>query len=522
MRKTAVWLLALSSIVHLGFLASRSDSEPTQASPGHVPPAPYWPTDGWRENSPESQGVDSAKLAEMLDFVRAQQFHIHSLLVVRNGYIILDAIFFPYDGSVPHDIASCTKSVTATLVGAAVGQGKIKSVDDRVLAYFPDRKVLNDNRRKQRLTIKDLLTMRSGLDCEYRGGEPTLREMWKSPDWTQFMLDRRMAAEPGREFVYCSGGMHLLSSLLARATGQKVEDFARATLFEPLGIKGWIWPADPQGVNHGWGDLHLAPRDMAKLGFLYLHDGTWEGRRILPADFLAAAVSQQTRTGQQAEYGYGWWVFGADRKGEFEAVGRGGQRISVVPRANAIVVFTGGGFEPGPIGNLLTQAFVSDDAIPENTAAQARLALALLEAHRGPPAASPAPLPDLAHEVSGRTYEVDANPFDLETIRLKFEKPDEATVYLTFLDGHAEARPIGLDGKARVSAGGQHGLPVGLRGKWISPDTFELEYDEIANINCPRLQIKFEGESLRIEMSNRTSATAPVRVSGKQVHPEVR
>jgi hypothetical protein len=261
---------------------------------------------------------------------------------------------------------------------------------------------------------------------------------------------------------------------------------------------------------------------MAKIGFLYLHGGVWAGRRIVPADFIGAATAQHTRTGRQAEYGYGWWVFSGDRRGEFEAVGRGGQRISVVPRANAIIVFAGGGFEPAPIGDLLGKAIVSDQAIPENGAAQARLASALRRARLAPAAKHLSPLPDLAYRISGRRYEVGVNPLNLKTIGLQFEKGGEANLHLTFQDGRVETRPIGVDGRLRVSPDGQHGLPVGLRGKWTTADTFQLEYDQIANINCLRLQFRFEGESLQIELSERSGGIAPIRLVGKQVHEEVR
>ncbi len=115
--------------------------------------------------------------------------------------------------------------------------------------------------------------MRGGLDCRFDDGEVTLHEMRASADWIGFMLHRAMVAGPATKWEYCSGGMHLLSGVIAKATGQSALNFARASLFEPLGISEAIWPADPQGVNFGWGDLRLRPLDMAKIGLLYLHGG---------------------------------------------------------------------------------------------------------------------------------------------------------------------------------------------------------------------------------------------------------
>jgi CubicO group peptidase (beta-lactamase class C family) len=207
-RKRAVGYAAAGIIIVAVALTVGSRVTASTKTAG-VPPPLYWPTKEWRESSPEQQGVDSEKLKEALDTIHKKQLPIHSLLVIRNGYVILDATFFPYDGTTPHDVASCTKSVSATLVGAAIQDGKIKSVHDRVLDYFSGRTILNSDERKRRVAISDLLTMRSGLQCDYKGGEPTLREMRASPDWTQFMLDRPMADDPGTTFAYCSEPMRL-------------------------------------------------------------------------------------------------------------------------------------------------------------------------------------------------------------------------------------------------------------------------------------------------------------------------
>ena len=228
--------------------------------------------------------MDSGKLADMFDVVRQKKIPIHSLQVIRNGYLVLDAYFYPYKDGDTHDTASVTKSVTATLVGMAIDQRLIPSVQEPVVSFFKTRNIANPDPRKQAITVEDLLTMRPGLDCDERDGERTLHEMRQHSDWVQFMLDRPMAGRSGESFVYCSPTMHLLSALLREATRQTALEFARRTLFASLGIQNAEWPSDSQGNNFGWGDLHLHPRDMAKLGFLYLHDGVWEGRQLLSRD----------------------------------------------------------------------------------------------------------------------------------------------------------------------------------------------------------------------------------------------
>src|SRR5436305_14193741 len=147
--------------------------------------------------------------------------------------------------------------------------------------------------------------------------------------------------------------MHLLSAIISRTTGMSAHECARRSLFEPLGIRDEIWPSDPQGVSHGWGNLHLHPRDMAKLGYLWLNEGAWDGRRIVPPDWVAESTRVHAKTGTESDYGYGWLIKAQGNHSVYEASGRGGQRISVVPDKNLIVVLTGGGFQPGDIGQLL-------------------------------------------------------------------------------------------------------------------------------------------------------------------------
>jgi CubicO group peptidase (beta-lactamase class C family) len=254
--------------------------------------------------------MDSEALAQAFDYVRQNQIPVHSLLIVRNGYLVLDAYFYPFQEDQVHDGASMTKSITSTLVGIALGKHKLSSLGQPVLSLFPERQVGNRDERKDRMTIEHLLTMTSGLDCHSDHAELTLREMMQSKDWVQFMLDLPMVAEPGSKFEYCSGGMHLLSAIISQCTGSSALEFARHELFEPLGIQDVIWPSDAHGVSHGWGDLHLQPRGMAKIGYLWLNQGRWEGRQIVPVEWMQQATQPHSHPGHStAEYGYGFWVY---------------------------------------------------------------------------------------------------------------------------------------------------------------------------------------------------------------------
>ena len=466
----------------------------------------YWPTHGWRSSTPEAQGVDSEVLAQAFDYVRQNHIPIHSLLVVRNGYVVLDAYFYPFQKGLVHDGASTTKSITSTLIGIAIGEHRLNSVRQTVLSLFPGRNIANHDERKERMTVEDLLTMTSGLDCHADQAEITLREMTQSVNWVQFMLDRSMLAEPGCKFEYCSGGMHLLSGIVSETTGSSELEFARRELFQPLGIEDVIWPSDPQRVSTGWGDLHLRPRDMAKIGYLWLHQGRWEGRQIVPEEWMQAATQAHSHPGLgNVEYGYGFWVYTQRDPVEYEALGRGGQRVTVTPAQNRIVVFTGGGFEPGDVGKFIGESMKSRQPLPENPAGQARLAAAISAAAEPHSVSSAASLAaPMAKLISGRKYVVEANPQGLKSFSLTFSGPSEAVVHLESTDGRVEQRPVGLDGVPLLSPGGRFGLPVALQGRWESNSTFVFDYNEVANINCYHFRLTFIHDDVSLELSEKT------------------
>ena len=158
------------------------------------------------------------------------------MTVIRNGYIVADACFYPYAPGLTHDLASCTKSFTATLIGIALKDGHIKSLDQPLLGFFPERIAAHVDERKKAITLEDVLTMSSGLECHAEPNEITLFQMMGSPDWVQFMLDLPMRDEPGTHFEYCSGGSHLLSAIIRETTGMDAMTFAQLHLFGPLGI----------------------------------------------------------------------------------------------------------------------------------------------------------------------------------------------------------------------------------------------------------------------------------------------
>ena len=482
---------------------------------------PYWPTQGWQSVTPEGQGFDSAKLANALLTIREKNIRVHSLLLIRNGYAFVDATFYPYDGTAAHDVASVTKSVMTTLIGIAADQGKLQ-LDQPMVSFFPDRPIANRDARKERITVRHLTNMSSGLDCTLERDEATLKEMWVAADWVQFVLDRPVRWEPGTQFVYCSPGSHLLSAVLQRVTGMTALEFARQNLFEPLGIRDVIWPADPQGVTRGWGDIRLLPSDMAKIGFLWRNRGVWDGRQIVSSGWVASSVKPHISTGEGEHYGYGWWVDTANEQGEFSsyrADGRGGQYIIVVPSLNLIIVTTGGGFDFDEIAPLLVQAIGDmSKPLPANPDGVAALEAAVTAVAQAPQPRPVPPLPKTARVVSGQTFVFGPNPAGMKAARFEFNDSATATMRITFAENRQpQAWPVGLDGVYRMSKG-EYGAPQGLRGYWADAQTFVLEYAGITNNDHIMFRMRFAGDRVVVE-AQETAHELGVRFEGRLQQP---
>jgi CubicO group peptidase (beta-lactamase class C family) len=302
-----------------------------------------WPTETWPTSSPEAQAMDPARLQEMMDLIDEQGLPYEAVLVVRHGHLVFEAYRNGYDQDTVHHLQSATKSVSSLLIGIAIDQGFLDGVDQKVVDLLPGYTPANLEARKERLSLEHLLTMSAGLewhetDYAYADARNSLGQMWVSSDAVQHVLDQPMAHEPGEAWAYNSGTSLLLGAILEEATGQDVLAFAREHLFDPLGIGEARWAKAPGNHYHTDGGLYLTPRDMARLGYLMLQGGIWEGRQIIPAEWVARSTETYYQTGQGKGYGYQWWTLG---DGIFAAHGHYEQIIYVVPQADLVVVFTG-------------------------------------------------------------------------------------------------------------------------------------------------------------------------------------
>jgi len=455
----------------------------------------------WATGLPEDVGLDSGVLAEMFDYARQHEIPVHSVQIVRHGRLVLDSYFYPYRVEMRHDVASVTKSVTSTLIGLAIQKGYLHDVHQSIVDLFPDRSFVHRDERKSRVTLEHLLMMEVGWDCGFEPKEARLYEMRRTSDWLQFMLDLPMVAEPGTRFAYCSGNPHVLSIILGKTTGTNALAFARSELLGPLGISDVAWPADPSGNNYGWGDLQLRPRDMAKLGQLFLQRGRWGERQILSESWVHTATDNHVeRTVNKDHYGYAWWVKGEDRPGMFEAVGRGGQRINVWPLKDVVTVFTGGGFEPGDLGQFIVRSLRSDDPLPANPEAASRLRDRIMAAAKPPPPQPIKQAPATAERISAKPIKMSANGLGVQELTLTFDGKAEAKADLRF-DGHIEHLLVGLDGVERSSTNAQAGLPIACKGEWVAADAFLLQVDLVGRINFYKIKLTFSAHSSKVDVT---------------------
>jgi CubicO group peptidase (beta-lactamase class C family) len=306
--------------------------------------------------------MNSTMLQAMDDYLETQDLDLHSLLVIRNGYIVYED--YPnalYDVNRKHILHSVTKSFTSSLIGIAIEEGYIGSITDTVISYFPDRTIQNMNAYKEAMTIEHLLTMTSGYDWDewlypYTDPRNDLIEMIVSGECTQFMLDHPVVDDPGTVWLYNTGVSYLLAALIYETSGLTPLEFAFQYVFGTLGISDVYWTESPEGINYGGSELHLTPRDLAKFGFLNLQGGFWESQQVVPVDWVSESTEIAVYLGPILSYGYQWWV--NSQLQSYEAHGLYAQRLVVIPDYNLIVVFTAEIEGESPYNSLILEYII--------------------------------------------------------------------------------------------------------------------------------------------------------------------
>jgi CubicO group peptidase (beta-lactamase class C family) len=309
---------------------------------------PVAATAEWPSSTPEAEGVDPAPLTELVGRIRRGDVgRINTLLVVRNDRLIVEEYFNGWPSVLAHTEQSVTKSVTSLATGLAVDRGLLR-VDDRVTPLFPDYEpIAAFDANKQALSVRDLLTMRTGFDWaeQVYQGSPLERLNTCGCDWIRLTLDWRLREPPGARFEYVSGGTILLGAVVGRATGSRVDRWLESELFSPMDFQNVEWFAgQPGGLPHTGGGLSLRARDLAKLGTLVVNGGRWRGRQLISESWIRESTATRPEVvanfgGRPATYGYLWWGL---PNGVITASGARGQWIFIVPQRQLVVVSNGG------------------------------------------------------------------------------------------------------------------------------------------------------------------------------------
>lgn len=344
-----VWVLVASTLLVLSLGAVDSIAETNRRRPVRrihwfQPGDPVNPLRAyaWPESTPEEQGLDSEALA-VARMEAAQLAYLYSLLVIRNDHLVSESYFHGSSRWFVSNNYSVSKSFTSALVGVALDRGFLESLDQRLLEILPEYVTGDMDPRKHDITIRHLLMMRAGF--EWDDVETSFDLLYASPDPIRYIINLPLADDPGARFNYCTPQTDLLSVILERATGMTTREFAERYLFDPLGISIVDWGRDGQGHYFGGHGMYFTPRNMARLGQLYLSGGVIDGRRLISRGWISESLEHGARFypwGPVEDHGYGyqWWLGTMNGYELFFAVGIGGQYILCYPELDMIIVTT--------------------------------------------------------------------------------------------------------------------------------------------------------------------------------------
>ena len=421
-------------------------------------------------STPEQQGVSSAALLRFVDALENELHDVHSMMLVRGGFVVAEGWWAPYRESHPHSLFSVSKSFVSTAVGFAIEEGLL-TLDDAVVDRLADAvpEVVSDNLRAMR--VRHLLTMSTGHAAD------TVSVTDHGDDWARAILAVPVEHEPGTAFVYDSGATYLLSVILQRATGQRVLDYLTPRLFEPLGIENATWEQCPRGFDVGGWGLSITTEDIAAFGETYLRDGVFRGRQVVPAAWVRAATAAQVENvspdapaDNVVGYGFQFW---RGRHDTYRADGAFGQWSIALPEHDALLVVTSGLDDPRALDTVWEHLLpaLSHDAplLPDATAAAALaarlagLSLALPDGAADSPAAA---------RVSGSSYRFAPNSLGVDRVTLDF---GTAATRITLVDAqgtHVVDCGTGewLAGSSALQSTAE--APIAAAGAWADDNSY--------------------------------------------------
>ena len=455
-------------------------------------------------SAPEAQGIPSSAILAFVEAAEKNVDALHSLMVLRHGHVVAEGWWEPYRRDDPHVLFSLSKSFASTGIGLAIAEGKV-SADDTVLSFFPEDAPAEPSESLKAMRVRDLLAMSTGhhaADIEgfsYSSVEPPL---------TRAFLALPVAHKPGTHFVYNTPASYMLSAIVQKATGATLLDYLRPRLFEPLGIRAPKWDASPQGISLGGFGLSVTTEDIARFGQLYLRRGEWNGRRLLPAEWVDAATARQVANGSNPasdwEQGYGY-QFWRCRHRAYRGDGAFGQYCIVMPEQDAVIAITSGVRDLQAVLNLVWEHLLPGmkaAPLPSDEPTHARLGRKLASLSLPPPPGRPTS--PVARRVSGRVYDLPKNDDGLEAVSVEFGR--ESTLVVR-AGGREHRVPCGR-GEWRRGASMPMGRSrlmdepeyrVAASGAWTDDDTFTVRACFHETPFCATLRLRFAGDALVLD-----------------------
>lgn len=469
-------------------------------------------------STPEAEGISSEAINNFIEAVSKSKHELHSFMIVRHGKVVAESWWNPYRADLKHTLYSTSKSFTATAIGFAVSENRL-SVEDKVISFFPDDLPAKISPNLEELRIKDLLSMSVGHEKENSAIIAT------TDNWVKGFLNTPIVYKPGTKFLYNSPATYMLSAIVQKVTGQKVIDYLKPRLFDPLGITGMDWEVDPKGINTGGWGLRLKTEDMAKFGQLFLQKGLWNGKQILPASWIEEASSMkimQNPDAPQAKKDSSDWLQGycyqmwRCRNNGYRADGANGQYIIVLPEKDVVIAVTAEApdmqGEINLIWKYLLPAFQpkklpANNALLSNLKAkEASLALAIPSKNI---------LTESESKVSGKTFGIISSNRSFENITFDFKnetcvlnlKTDSTTHIIAFGAGKWELGETTKFGPYLVERGRANrvGLPrfkVAGSYTWKDEKTLELTLRYIESPHTETIVYAFDGDYVNIDFQS--------------------
>jgi CubicO group peptidase (beta-lactamase class C family) len=477
-------------------------------------------------SAPEAQGISSVGILSFLDALQHSKHELHSFMLVRHGHVVAEGWWSPYGPDFNHTMYSLSKSFTSTAVGFAVAEGKLR-VDDRVISFFPQDLPDHVSEHLSALRVRDCLSMSVGHDKD-----PTW-PMTEQQNWSKAFLAWPVPKPPGTFFLYDTGATYMLSAIVQKVTGQKVLDYLQPRLLQPLHITDPTWETCPQGINVGGWGLGIQTEGLAKVGQLYLQKGVWQGRQLLPAQWVEEATSfkiQQPlpdkpgRPNDQNDWLQGYcYQFWRCRHNAFRGDGAFGQFMVVMPEQDAVVAITA---ETNDMQGELDLVWkhllpaMSAQALPRDRQAEDQL-LQTFASRMLPPLQGQA-TPPLAGRIAGKVFQLETNDLGLETASFTFDrdeclftlKDSQAEYPITCGSGCWRRGQTALPGTPpRLLAGGAP--PKGTKSKvaasgaWTDPSTFQIMLRYYETPHHDTVTCRFEDQSVQISFMNSIAQMSP-------------